>query len=296
MKFLWFLSIQYSLFAITNQYGISITIYLKKYFITNILLFFLAPIEAPSKQLKLHKNVYKPTGFTIQHKLIGRKSVLISFNYTKIDLYDQYLFRIRYHGCDEYGTSIKKMNKTQENSLKINNMIDAAYIACVSLFSNNQHTLSSTGMCVDFTIGKTHLIGGSHSSNGLLAPLLLSVAASILIFITIVNFFTDLKWIEFVVKSIVNKRSDCLVKIEVDNSNLHENNPPSLIITGSNSSSFYNFDNSFREIKIDESFVDFYEDEGALSSVKTLNHLLAEKPWISGSPSVYNKNLSSSKY
>jgi hypothetical protein len=246
--------------------------------------------------LKIHKNIYKPAGFTIRYNLIGKKSVVISFNYTKIDLYNQYLFRIRYHGHDEYATSLKKLNKTHENSLRINNMIDAAYIACVSLFSNGQQPFSSTGMCLDFTVGTNHPIGRVHSRTGLLAPLLLTVAASILIFITIVNFFTDLKWIELIVRNFVKNKSNLLVKVQVDSSNL-KNNSSSLEITQSASSSFYNIDNSsFPEIKNDESFIDYYEDEGALSSVKTLNHLLSEKPWISCSPSIYNKNLSSSKY
>ncbi len=225
------------------------------------------------------------------------KSVVISFNYTKIDLYNQYLFRIRYHGHDEYATTSKKLNKTHENSLRINNMIDAAYIACVSLFSNDQQPFSSTGMCLDFTVGTNHPIGRVHSRTGLLAPLLLSVAASILIFITIVNFFIDLKWIELIIRNFVKKKSNLLVKVQIDTSNLKKNISPSLEITQSASSSFCNIDNSlFPEIKIDESFIDYYEDEGALSSVKTLNHLLSEKPWISCSPSIYNKNLSSSKY
>lgn len=254
--------------------------------------------------MKLHETVYRPIGFTISYKLIGQKTAFISFNYSTIDLYDQYIFRVRYHGYEEYATSLMKLNHTQENSLTINNMVDAGYIVCVSLFSSikpcQQPPLSSTGMCIDFTIGKVHPVGSVHSSTtGLLAPLLLTVAASFLIFITIISIFTDAKGI----KDINNKRSTdqgnnpkfCSnVDFSIENKKFQS--LPSFTLNQSENISFCISDPRNDEIKSEISFVGILEDESTLSSIKTLNHLLNDKPWLSSSQSIYKKNFNLSKF
>jgi hypothetical protein len=269
----------------------------------------------PSNQLKLHQNVYKPPEFKLKYEILGRKTVLVSFNYTKIDLYDEYLFRIRYHGHEEYATSIKKMNKTHENSLKMRDMLDAGYTVCVSLYaserSNKHLPLSTTGMCVDFTIGETHPIGGSHNSTGLLAPLLLAVAAVILVFIAVVTYFKEKKVIQLITRraerlKFVRQAQDILhikrdsekfssfVAIDLDSKekSVQWQSFPSTMDDLS-SKGFLN--PAFISDETSESTSkDYYDHEGALSSIKTLSHLLDDKPWIlrtSATPRFLNKNL-----
>lgn len=278
-------------------------------------------IESPSKQLKHHQIVYKPPEFSIEHVVLGRKTVLVSFNYTKIDSYDQYIFRIRYHGYEEYATTLKTLNKTHENSLKMREMLDAGYIVCVSLFSSvrsNKHPpLSLTGMCVDFTIGDSHPVGGSHSSTGLLAPLLLAVAAVILVFIAVVTYLKKKKLIQRITKraerlKIVRQAQNFLnikrnsekfssfIAIDMDckdkSAQWQSSYPPPLddsMLQSKDKNGFIN--PAFINDEISESTSkDYYDHEGALSSIKTLSHLLDDKPWIlrsSSTPRFLTKNL-----
>jgi hypothetical protein len=251
--------------------------------------------QVPSKQLDLHHVVYKPPEFFMVTEL-GRKSVLISFNYTKIDLYDRYIFRVRYHGHDEYATHLKTLDRINENSLKIKEMLEASYIVCVSLFSsirsNKYPPVSTTGMCVDFTIGDSHPIGGPHNSTGLLAPLLFAVAAILLVFITVVNYFKRKKWVENLAKRaqrlLLMKRNrqkfDNFVAINMDgeaNEKSEKEVTWSSMLNGESKESFsfsnpsfINDDNSETNLK------DFYVHEGALKSIKSMSHLLDDKPWI----------------
>ena len=275
-------------------------------------------VNPPSKQLTLHQNVYKPPEFTMEHEILGRKTVLISFNYTKIDLYDRYMFRIRYHGFDEYATSLAPLNRSHENSLKMRDMLDANYIICVSLFSsirsNKYPPISSTGMCVDFTIGDSHPVGGSHSSTGLLAPLLLAVAAVILIFIALVNYFKKKKWINMLRKraerlQFVKRAQEMLktkrnsekfssfVAIDMDVSSKEKSVKWQTLDDESSSkdkSAFYNPAFINDDLSSESTSKDIYEHEGALSSIKTLSHLLDDKPWIlrsSATPKFFSNNL-----
>ena len=270
----------------------------------------------PSNQLKLHHNVYKSPEFKMKYEILGRKTILVSFNYTKIDLYDEYLFRIRYHGHDEYATSIKKLNKTHENSIKMRDMLEAGYIVCVSLYSsvrsNKYLPLSTTGMCVDFTIGETHPIGGSHSSTGLLAPLLLAVAAVILVFIAVVTYFKEKKLIQRITRraerlKFVRQAQDLLhikrdsekfssfvaIDMESKEKSVQWQSFPSTLGDLSPSNGFLN--PAFISDETSESTAkDYYDHEGALSSIKTLSHLLDDKPWIlrtSATPRFLTKNL-----
>ena len=241
-------------------------------------------VQSPSKQLHLHRVEYKPVEFTINYKLYGRRTALVSFNYTNYDSYDLYVFRIRYHGYDEYATSLTLLNRTQENSLKIREMLDANYIICVSLFSSTHSKdhppLSSTGMCIDFTVGESHHVGGSRSNAGLLAPLLLSVAAFILIFIAVANFFTSVKWFEFLLN-----RSELLIRLKQENEKLNLYNKKvkgtrwKALQTETEVHAKAYCNKNFIDDENKNEFVEVYDHDGAIASIKTLSHLLNEKPW-----------------
>ena len=146
-------------------------------------------VPPPSAQLMPHSLKYKPEGFEIFWKKVGLVKILIGFKYTKVNHYDRYLFRLRYHGYEEYETKKLKLNRTDTNELILNNFLSAQYIVCVTLYSSSglpeYPPISTSDMCVDILFGEPYPIGGHHSSTGLLSPLLLAVAAVLLIIITI---------------------------------------------------------------------------------------------------------------
>jgi hypothetical protein len=143
----------------------------------------------PSYQLQLHMFNYKPEGFSLYFNQIALKKYIVGFRYTTVNHYDRYIIRVRYHGYEEYSTNKMKINRTDTNQLLLKDFLEAQYVICVTLFSSSglpeYPPLSTSDMCIDATIGEAHAIGGSHSSTGLLSPLLLAVAIVLLIFITI---------------------------------------------------------------------------------------------------------------
>lgn len=277
-------------------------------------------VEGPSWQLEVHHIVYKPAEFNIHAEHMSHGLVLVSFNYTKIDLYDRYIFRIRYHGYNEYATNVVKLNRTGRNELLMRDFLDASYIVCVTLFSsirsNKYPPLSTTGMCVDVTVGEPHPIGGSHSSTGLLAPLLLAVAAVLLLIITVISYFKKKRLLQYLARRAQyirqykrnRKRMNKFISINMENDNTKSkikivnddepeedgdesgkhvkwNSMPSdENINDKNSYQDFSFMNpSFLndDNKIDPNHVkDCYYYNGVLSSLESLSHLLNDKPWL----------------
>ena len=148
-------------------------------------------VPPPSFQLSKHTFSYKPEGFEMFSRSAGLKKTIVGFKYPTTDSYDRFLIRVRFHGYDEYATNKMKINKTDENYIVLKEFIDAQYVVCVTLFSSSglpqYPPISTSDMCMDLTIGKSHPIGGHHSSTGLLSPLLVAVAAVLLFIIAVGN-------------------------------------------------------------------------------------------------------------
>ncbi|CAF0706140.1 unnamed protein product [Brachionus calyciflorus] len=150
----------------------------------------------PSYQLHPHTHIYKPEGFHLFAQDLGLKKILIGFDYPTPSHYDRYIIRIRYHGHEEYSTDKIKVHKNDTNKLILNKFLDAQYVICVTLFSSSglpeYPPISTSDMCIDVTAGEAPHIGGHHSTTGLLSPLLVAVAAVLLIFIVIGQNIKDL--------------------------------------------------------------------------------------------------------
>lgn len=150
-------------------------------------------VDPPSQDLIPHTHKYKPHGFSMHAKKLAPQDILVAFNYTKKDAYDRYIFRIRYHGHEEYATIKSILNRTTENALFMRGFTHASYVVCVALYSSLSDTqeyepLSTSGMCLDLVVGEKPPIGVHHSSTGLLGPLLLAVAAVFLCYICIMYY------------------------------------------------------------------------------------------------------------
>jgi len=146
-------------------------------------------VPIPSFQLQLHTVKYKPNSFIMFTYPDGTNKVIVGFNYTTVDHYDRYIMRIRFHGQEEYATMKMKLFKNESNQLLLKGFLNAQYVVCVTLLSSSglpEHVpLSTSDMCIDVVVGESHPIGGHHSTTGLLSPLLVAVAAVILLIITI---------------------------------------------------------------------------------------------------------------
>lgn len=151
--------------------------------------------KAPSYQLQLHMYSYKPKSFQLFAKEVGVKKILIGIDYTEKGPYDIYIVRIRYHGHEEYTTNKMKIHKNETNELILNKFLDSQYIVCVTLFSVSAPEyppISTSDMCIDLTVGEAPHIGGHRSATGLLSPLLVAVAAVLLVCIAIGQNLKDL--------------------------------------------------------------------------------------------------------
>ncbi len=119
----------------------------------------LAKHKPPSHQLKLNEEIYKPDGFEIYYEKIAKDTIGIYFDYTANDsVYDEYIFRIRYFGNEEYTTEPNVLNYTiGGNQIILKRFDDAYYVVCVTLYSSNPNfnilPLSTSDMCIDLIVG-----------------------------------------------------------------------------------------------------------------------------------------------
>jgi hypothetical protein len=273
-------------------------------------------LPPPSYQLHLHMYEYKPSGFEIYTEEIGIKRLLVGFKYSVHDHYNRYIFRIRYHGHEEYSTNKMRINKTGSNDLILNKFIDAPYIICVTLFSSTYSPefppLSTSDMCVDVAVGESVHIGGHHSTTGLLSPLLLLVAAVLLIIIAVghkikkiylkkhqakkvkkVRKISNGQTIEeTIAKSPTEQQFDILFddhevpkwqagayKCQIIDNKTYPN--LNRAFTNDEGLEFDEYELSKLEEMFEKANQNSNSNKKVLTSLETLSHLLNDKPWIS---------------
>jgi hypothetical protein len=272
----------------------------------------------PSRDLILHSYEYKPRNFSMYVKQMAPQDFLVAFNYTNNDIYDRYIFRVRYHGHEEYATIKSTINRTAENALLMRGFIHASYVVCVALYSSlsdpkEYEPLSTSGMCLDLIIGERPPIGINYSKTGLLAPLLMAVVAVFLCYICIMYYAERRKLMNNMVRRVtvlkkrrlgmfneaflfyILTRVVSVIKVNArksKNKTLDSKSMPCIVnplactnsIVDDKLSSGYDnfaFNNDQQIINENNDDNNNNNNQRVLTSVESLSHLLEDKPWQS---------------
>lgn len=93
----------------------------------------------PSHEMHLHTLDYRPEGFSMAVKTISDVKTIISFEYNLTEsVYDQYIFRIRFHGYLDYATEKHYINMTGgQNQIILHDFEEDEYVTCVTFFASN---------------------------------------------------------------------------------------------------------------------------------------------------------------
>jgi hypothetical protein len=183
------------------------------------------------QHLSAHDLVYKPSGFEIYSRRLTPKKIVVGFyfnvsvNDSYYYVFNKYSLRIRYHGLVDYTTkkypinfnnrTNTNSNKTSEasggarpsNELLFRNFPETFFIVCATLHPSNSsainvsslsdlepaelYPLSTSDMCVDIKFGDEYLMHAVHMRTGLMAPLLLAVAFTILALVAVIHHFKN---------------------------------------------------------------------------------------------------------